>query len=227
MERVFVCYAGSNWLSNAYTFLHYLAFRRTVRTSHYFFYRTCSWFVCQMPTPVSWLIRLVMLPSRRNWWLFLTSRYAIIVRSSFFWLFTLLKTYLQPVVGQNKGAMERSHGLRYCEWKRTQIIFLFNDNRTTSASYLRVRSTGQSRFRSSVLGFFYYQFFRDIRGKIFKELLSRTAAILHPHTNQYRPMFRNPAKFFSWNPGILVFEFRNPTNDWSPESKFYLDKDYI
>lgn len=200
MERVFVCYAGSNWLSNAYTFLHYLAFRRTVRTSHYFFYRTCSWFVCQMPTPVSWLIRLVMLPSRRNWWLFLTSRYAIIVRSSFFWLFTLLKTYLQPVVGQNKGAMERSHGLRYCEWKRTQIIFLFNDNRTTSASYLRVRSTGQSRFRSSVLGFFYYQFFRDIRGKIFKELLSRTAAILHPHTNQYRPMFRNPAKFFSWNP---------------------------
>ena len=59
----------------------------------YFFHRTCSWFVCQMPTPVSWLIRLVMLPSRRNWWLFLTPRYAIIE------LFALLKTHSYPIVG--------------------------------------------------------------------------------------------------------------------------------
>ena len=43
--------------------------------------------------------------------------------------------------------MERSHGLRYCEWKRTHIIFLFNDTWTTSASYLRVRSIGKSRIR--------------------------------------------------------------------------------
>ena len=146
----------------------------------------------------------------------------------------MLKTYLDPVVGQNEGTMKRSHGLRYCEWRRTQIIFLFNDNWTTSASYLRVRSTGQSRFRFWNPDFvgpwiFYLQFFRHIRGKIFKELLSRTAAVLHPH--------RSPAHIISIAPesgkillvesGILVFEIRNPTNDWSPESQFHLDKDYI
>ena len=105
-----------------------------------------------MPTPVSWFIRLVVLPSRR-----------------------------------------------------TQITILFNDNWTTSASYLRVRSTGQSRFRFwnpdfvRPWIFFISSFFGISAEKCLKNCCQEQRPSCTRTHNQHRPMFRNLEKFCLWS----------------------------